>query len=674
MRIFLVIFLSLSVYLNLLGQVPQNVFKLNELEADYTALNKYLFVWEDTSNGVSFQSLPLHKFSPYQPTSKAQNPYTSYWGKITIQSRLDRDTDWILYLGGFFINEAEVYICSSQDTLLKKTGSLLPLSEKDIKQERNANVSIFLPAQKEVTVFMKIHNIDKKPLQFDVRLERPYTWMQNINKRAWRQGIFQGFMWIMFAYHMLIYVYSRNKSYLIYSLYILSNSIYFFNYYFFSIELLFPEQPWLFLYFYILSTSCIPLFYVQFHRLFLNAQKNTPKYDKLMLLWIYIRLAEFALVMFLAIYDFNYHLVHIIHPNFALFEAAVFVIFLFFIFQKENRQTYFIVGGALCLHLGLVTSIVSSQYLKLGSGNLIFESGIVLEIFIFALGLGYKLKQSELEKRNYQSALINELQKNAVLLKQAQEVQLKSNQKLEVQVKERTRELHDLSDFKSQLLSIISHDFRSPLTNLKGVLSFLDSSELSEGEIKIIQRAMEQKVDNTLTLLDNLLNWSKSQMDGLVINKEEINLYQLIQDNIALFLSAIQSKQIAVLSEVPSDLVIEADHNMMDSVVRNLLSNAIKFTSTEGKIFIRAQQIENKVEIGIQDTGIGMSKEMQLSLLENKKVMNQTTPGTHNERGSGLGLLLCKDFIEKNNGIFRLESKIGEGTIFTFNLPIIAKK
>lgn len=185
---------------------------------------------------------------------------------------------------------------------------------------------------------------------------------------------------------------------------------------------------------------------------------------------------------------------------------------------------------------------------------------------------------------------------------------------------------------------------------------------------------MEQKVDNTLTLLDNLLNWSKSQMDGLVINKEEINLYQLIQDNIALFLSAIQSKQIAVLSEVPSDLVIEADHNMMDSVVRNLLSNAIKFTSTEGKIFIRAQQIENKVEIGIQDTGIGMSKEMQLSLLENKKVMNQTTPGTHNERGSGLGLLLCKDFIEKNNGIFRLESKIGEGTIFTFNLPIIAKK
>jgi signal transduction histidine kinase len=651
------------------AQVPQVSFKVSNLNKDYKNLNSYLYNWEDINSNTAFDKVISQEFVPYNPSISQTYNNSSYWGKITIESQLNRDSDWVLYVGDYFINESEVYICYAKDTLIKKTGNLVPLSQKELKEQRQANINLFLPAKQKLTIFIKIKNIDNKPLQFNVRLMRPASRMQEITERNWTQGIFQGFMWIMFIYHILIYFYNRDKSYLLYSLYILSNSIYFLNYHFFTVELFIAEQPWLFLFIYISSTSAIPIFYLQFQRAFLDTPKNSPRFDKIMLTWIYIRLAETCVVFYIAIRYFDYKLIHTIQPNFALIEAFLFVLFLFFIFKRDDKQTYFIVIGALCLHLGLGVSIIGSQYLKISGANLIFESGIIMEIFVFALGLGYKLKKDEQQKVIYQTALIDELQKNAQLLEEKQDIQLKANQILEIKVKERTQELEKLSNFKSSLLSIISHDFRSPLASLKGVTSFLSDEDLSSEEKKMIQDSLEQKVDATLEFIDNLLNWSKSQMDGLIVQEEVINLQKIIHENTILFKGIIAPKQITIDTELNTNLLAKADVNMVRCVVRNLLSNAIKFTPIGGKVIIKGRDLGDFIEISIKDNGVGMTLEYQSFILSNKQVMNQTTIGTNNEQGSGLGLLICKDFISKNKGQISLMSELNKGTTFTFTLP-----
>jgi signal transduction histidine kinase len=292
-----------------------------------------------------------------------------------------------------------------------------------------------------------------------------------------------------------------------------------------------------------------------------------------------------------------------------------------------------------------------------------------MEIFVFALGLGYKLKKDEQQKVIYQTALIDELQKNAQLLEEKQDIQLKANQILEIKVKERTQELEKLSNFKSSLLSIISHDFRSPLASLKGVTSFLSDEDLSSEEKKMIQDSLEQKVDATLEFIDNLLNWSKSQMDGLIVQEEVINLQKIIHENTILFKGIIAPKQITIDTELNTNLLAKADVNMVRCVVRNLLSNAIKFTPIGGKVIIKGRDLGDFIEISIKDNGVGMTLEYQSFILSNKQVMNQTTIGTNNEQGSGLGLLICKDFISKNKGQISLMSELNKGTTFTFTLP-----
>ena len=230
--------------------------------------------------------------------------------------------------------------------------------------------------------------------------------------------------------------------------------------------------------------------------------------------------------------------------------------------------------------------------------------------------------------------------------------------------------LKELIGTKDKLFSIIAHDLRSPFNSIIGFSELLieNSNDIlledSEQYIKIINSAAK----NTLILLDNLLNWAKSQTGQLSFKPEKILFSEVVQEIIALSKSIAKSKNITLEYAGTDNLEIFVDVNMLNTVLRNLISNAIKFTNVGGHIKVSAALKQDQVEITISDNGIGINKEKCTELFSISS--STTTLGTADENGSGLGLVLCKEFIKKNNGDIWVESEENKGSNFIFTLPV----
>lgn len=227
-------------------------------------------------------------------------------------------------------------------------------------------------------------------------------------------------------------------------------------------------------------------------------------------------------------------------------------------------------------------------------------------------------------------------------------------------------ELKNLNAVKDKLFTIISHDLRSPLASLSGILDFAESGDLSEEEFKQFLPSLAQNVENTSRLIENLLFWSKSQLEGESVHPESFDIKELVEQNLEFFTVKAEEKNIALNQQLLQPLMVYADKSMIQLVVRNLISNAIKFCNGGDRIDVTAAVENGIVTIYVQDTGIGMSKDTLDKVLGTESF---TTLGTRRERGTGLGLMLCKDFVVKNNGKFTVESEEGKGSRFCFSLP-----
>lgn len=233
------------------------------------------------------------------------------------------------------------------------------------------------------------------------------------------------------------------------------------------------------------------------------------------------------------------------------------------------------------------------------------------------------------------------------------------------------KELKELNSTKDKLFSIIGHDLRSPFNSIIGLSDLLiekvNDSSFSENEKYL--RYINNSADQTLILLDNLLNWAKSQTGTLSVNIENIILSDIILEVLKLKKPIAKAKNISLNYFATDEFEINADKNLLKTIFRNLISNAIKFTKIDGEIRIYAIRKKDFVEVTISDNGIGISTEKLKKLF--KLSLDSSTYGTANEKGSGLGLLLCKDFIEKLNGKLWVESIEGKGSDFKFTLPMI---
>lgn len=233
------------------------------------------------------------------------------------------------------------------------------------------------------------------------------------------------------------------------------------------------------------------------------------------------------------------------------------------------------------------------------------------------------------------------------------------------EMEKRSEELERLNQVKDKFFSIISHDLRSPINALSGLLDLLDKGAVSASELPKHIKELKARFNHTRTLLNNLLDWTLLQMDKLSVQAAKIDIYNIVEENIQL-LTSVQSKDIRLINEVPRNAIGFADSNTINLVIRNLITNAIKFTNDGGIVRIATREKDSEWLVSVKDNGVGMNNEVLKMLFD--KTAPYTTRGTANEKGTGLGLILCKEFVEKNGGRIWVESEEGKGSTFFFTL------
>jgi Signal transduction histidine kinase len=232
------------------------------------------------------------------------------------------------------------------------------------------------------------------------------------------------------------------------------------------------------------------------------------------------------------------------------------------------------------------------------------------------------------------------------------------------------RQLQEINATKDKLFSIIGHDIKGPLNSLSSFTSLLlnHAESLSKEEIKMLSSDLNKSLKNLFTLLENLLEWSRSQTGNIEFIPEAFDLSVMVKENEELLKGQLQNKELTLRNDIKPETMVKAHRNSINTVVRNLLSNAIKFTPSGGTIIIYASLINHQWRITVADTGVGMSETVLQKLF--KLGTKHSTLGTAQEKGTGLGLVLCKEFVEKNSGTLKVESEVGVGSKFHFTLPV----
>ena len=236
------------------------------------------------------------------------------------------------------------------------------------------------------------------------------------------------------------------------------------------------------------------------------------------------------------------------------------------------------------------------------------------------------------------------------------------------QILDQHEELLHLNQTKDKFMSIIGHDLRNPIGAFKDMISQLaDFPEMFTEELRHqILEELRDEAESTYFLLDNLLLWSKSQQHTIQFKPEKLKLNLVIKNNLILNSRVAERKSVQLNSKLNGEILVDADHNMVDLIIRNLMSNAIKFTPEKGKVELSIRQLDHVYEILISDTGVGIPEKDLPRLFEPSDYLS--TYGTNNEKGSGLGLILCKEFVELNGGHITVKSVVGKGSTFAFTL------
>jgi len=279
----------------------------------------------------------------------------------------------------------------------------------------------------------------------------------------------------------------------------------------------------------------------------------------------------------------------------------------------------------------------------------------------------FYLKSGEVIDTQFSASLI-EIYDETIILSEI--IDVTARKKAEQSLKENEEKLRESVATKDKFFSIIAHDLRSPFNGILGISKILEKDHkiLDDEQREMMIRMLNDSVKSTFNLLENLLSWSRAQSQTLSFNPEKLYLKLLVYDTISDFQAAAEQKNIKISENVTDDIVVFADKNMFKAVLRNLVSNAIKFSNQDGRIIIESVKHAYFMEISVKDEGVGIPQGKIDDLFRIEK--DTSTLGTKNEKGTGLGLILCKEFVEKHGGKIWVDSIIGKGSAFHFTIPL----
>lgn len=299
---------------------------------------------------------------------------------------------------------------------------------------------------------------------------------------------------------------------------------------------------------------------------------------------------------------------------------------------------------------------IKKQELTLAFGSLVVCLLMVVLVVVYRSRQRFKLSSQELTAANYQMQ-----QQNQQIEKQRAELCIQSQT-----LQKQNSLLESHNSFKSRVFTIISHDLKAPFNSLKGVLDFIKIKEMSRHDLNLLFNLLGKEMEHSLEMLQSLLVWSKSQLAGSRITFKPVNLQQLVAENLQLVESRAAEKNIHLINAIPAYTEVATDQERLNFALRNLIQNAIKFTSGGGQVLIHTETKEGQVFITVNDTGKGISPENLNKLFKEDRF---TTLGTSKEKGTGLGLMLCKELLESINASIAVESQVGVGSTFKITLP-----
>ena len=318
-------------------------------------------------------------------------------------------------------------------------------------------------------------------------------------------------------------------------------------------------------------------------------------------------------------------------------------------------QMLFSVGFSMVSYFVLI--VINKEYTyQLHSSNffLYLFNQITAIVFIF-----YALFLIKKENNLYQFGILGT---NKALQEKNEKIE-----KQKAEIEQKAIELSELNSLKNKLFSVISHDMKTPMYALRNLFRSMQQMNMSGNEIKSIIPDVVTDLNYTTGLMENLLHWVKSQMNAANTAPGELEMEEIVDEAVHVHQLQAATKKITIKRELDPSLRAFADRDMVNLVLRNLLSNAIKFTPEKGRIIIRVKTENAFCRISIIDNGIGMDQDALQRIQENSYY---TTHGTAKESGTGLGLMLSRDFLSKNGGELLIESEPGKGSVFSFTLPI----
>lgn len=259
--------------------------------------------------------------------------------------------------------------------------------------------------------------------------------------------------------------------------------------------------------------------------------------------------------------------------------------------------------------------------------------------------------------------ILKPFDKNVLLARVQNHLEIARSRKI---IEEQKNKLEDMVAMRDKMFSIIAHDLRGPISNLKMYYDL--SKQMPEAiEINDMLDIVGKSSESAFDLLNNLLHWARLQCDNQSVKPETLNLHRVIDEKAIHFGLNLNAKGIKILNSVHADFTITADSTMIQTVLRNLIANAIKFTPQKGQIEIGASKEKGRITFWVKDSGIGLSQEAISKILNPNEIY--TTYGTNNEKGSGIGLQLCIDFLAAADGSLSIESEEGKGTTFFVEIP-----
>jgi len=641
-------------------------------------LGKQVYFYIDKQNSFSIEDISKKEFQGNFILSKSDNPQFGYtphtiWLKINLKETNQIQRDWLLEIAYSGLDLIEFYRQTGISWDKKVYGDLLPFSAREFDY-RNYLIRLYLQPNSSQTYYIKI----KTQTSFIVPLYL-YEAQTILKEKFLVEGLFfffYGALVVMIFYNGFIFITFRSYSYFYYSLNTFFLLLFYLVHMGHGFQFIWSSSPNIQNYMAPVSISISWILVMEFTFHFLDLSKISNR------LYKSIRVLQILSISLLPLLFYSLLLVNRIQTSLGLVNALLILVAAILSIKTGNKAArLFLIGwsmlivGVLSLTLKsmgiLPTNDFTSYSMQIGSMfELVFLSLALAEKYRFIQEENIKI-QSELLKNQikYSETLADKVKERTIELHNS----LNSVTQANKQLNEYAKNLKILNATKDKFFDIIAHDLRNPFIGIIGLLDSLleqeQKSQTNSTERNIARLKMAKNSSKvTYNLLENLLQWAKSQKGEINFQPQNLSFYMLMNKTILLAKANALKKNITLEECKTPDEIIFADEALVDTVLRNLISNAIKFTFPNGKINISCSKSVDFLAITIKDTGIGISEDNINKLFRIESKFTQL--GTEDEKGTGLGLILCKEFVEMHGGKIWVQSKIGYGSEFTFTLPL----